>query len=201
MFSVLEFNIMFRPSLISGLLGAATIAFLTQVPGAALAKDQYRVTAEKSYKTAKYEKKRGYKRGYHDGEYGHYHGALSRRAIRRILRHRGYHNFEFIDRRGDRYVAKAYDRRDRYVRVALDAYTGEIIRKRILYARGHDYHGGYLSVHKLRHRLAGQGFHSVHRIRMKRGHYYAHSYDRYGSPVLLTINAHNGRVLACDPIY
>ena len=193
---------MFRSSLIPGLLSAAVVVFMASAPSAAMAKDQYRVTAEKAYKTAKYENKRYSKKGYRDGGYyDEYHGALSRRVIRRILRHRGYHSFDFIERRGDRYVSKAYDWRDRYVRVVVDAYSGEIIRKKFLYAGNRGYHGGYLSVYKLKHRLSGQGFHRVHRIRMKRGHYYAHSYDKYGSPVLLTINAYNGKVLACDPIY
>ncbi len=196
---------MFRSSLIPGLLSAAVIALMTASPSAAIAKDQYSVTTQKAYKTVKYENKGYSKKGYRGGGYhdGH-HGALPRRVIRRILRHRGYHSFDFIERRGDRFVSKAYDWRDRYVRVVVDAYSGEIIRKKFVYAGRHGrhgYHDNYLSVYQLRHRLSDQGFHRVHRIRMQRGQYYAHSYDKYGSPILLTINAYNGKVLACDPIY
>lgn len=149
---------------------------------------------------------------YHDTHRGHHHYAkgggyyhherLSRRAIRRILRHRGYHGIDFIDRRGDRYVAKGYDRRGRYVRVALNAYTGELLRKRVIHAGGHyGYHDHVLSVHKLKRRLSRQGFYDVHRIRLRNGYYYARSYDNHGHPVRLRIDARNGHVLSCDPIY
>ncbi len=150
---------------------------------------------------AEYGERRRHRDGYGSRHHSYHDGHLPRRVIRRILRHRGFYGIEFIDRRGDRYVARAYDRRGRYVRVAFDAYSGELIRKKYLSAGGYGHHNDYLSVRQLRHRLAHQGFHRVHRVRMRHGHYYAHSYDKYGSPIRLTVNAYNGHVIACDPIY
>lgn len=58
------------------------------------------------------------------------HRALSRKQIRRSLRHRGFHDFRRVERRGNRYVVVAENRRGRLLRLRVNAYTGEIERRR-----------------------------------------------------------------------
>ena len=148
-----------------------------------------------------YKKAGGYRKG--DGYYGYYEEPLSRRQIRRIVRHHGFHGIEYIKYRPNRIIVGAHNRRGRLVKLAFHPYSGELLWKRRVSAGYHGYgrHDDYLSIRRLKYRLADQGFHHVSGIRMKRGYYFARSYDRHGSPVLLKVNAYNGRVLSCDPIY
>ena len=149
-----------------------------------------------SYKNA-----HGYGKG--DGHYGYHHEPLSRRQIRRIVRHHGFHGIEYIKYHPNRILVGAHNRRGRLMTLAFHPYSGELLWKRRAYAGYHGYghHDSYLSTRKLKYRLADQGFHRVSKIRMKRGYYYARSYDHHGSPVMLKVNAYNGRVLSCDRIY
>lgn len=58
------------------------------------------------------------------------HRALSRKQVRRSLRHRGFHDFRRVERRGHRYIVVAENRRGRLLRLRVNAYTGEIERRR-----------------------------------------------------------------------
>ncbi|MFK8034491.1 MAG: hypothetical protein AB8B94_10140 [Hyphomicrobiales bacterium] len=60
------------------------------------------------------------------------HRALSRKQVRRSLRHRGFHDFRRVERRGNRFVVVAENRRGRLIRLRVNAYTGEIERRRRL---------------------------------------------------------------------
>lgn len=60
------------------------------------------------------------------------HRAMSRKQIRKHLRHRGFRNFRKIKRRGGDYIVVAKARRGQLVRLRVDAYTGHIERRRRL---------------------------------------------------------------------
>ncbi|MBL4646127.1 MAG: hypothetical protein JKY99_06695 [Rhizobiales bacterium] len=60
------------------------------------------------------------------------HEVMSRRQIRRALRHRGFHDFHKIKRKGNRYVVVAENRRGRLLRLKIDAYSGQILRRKVI---------------------------------------------------------------------
>lgn len=57
------------------------------------------------------------------------HRAMSRKQIRKHLRHRGFRNFRKIKRRGGDYIVVAKARRGQFVRLRVNAYTGRIERR------------------------------------------------------------------------
>jgi len=68
---------------------------------------------------------RGYGYGW-DGHHGH-HKALSAKEVRRILRHRGYRDISYLDRRGSIYQVRARDYRGRRVGLVVSARNGAIL--------------------------------------------------------------------------
>jgi hypothetical protein len=67
---------------------------------------------------------RGY--GWDDHRKGH-HKALSASEVRRILRHRGYRDISYLDRRGSIYQVRARDYRGRRVGLVVSARNGAIL--------------------------------------------------------------------------
>jgi hypothetical protein len=68
---------------------------------------------------------RGYGYGW-DGHHGH-HKTLSASEVRRILRHRGYRDISYLDRRGSIYQVRARDYRGRRVGLVVSARNGAIL--------------------------------------------------------------------------
>lgn len=66
--------------------------------------------------------------GFDGPSYSHYYGKLSPWEVRRILRHRGYHDIDFVDRHGRIYKLTATRHGDDYF-IVVDAYSGEIIHR------------------------------------------------------------------------
>ncbi len=60
------------------------------------------------------------------------HHALTRKQIRRSLRQRGFRDFHKIKRKGSRYVVVAENRRGRLLRLRVDAYSGQILRRKVI---------------------------------------------------------------------
>lgn len=58
------------------------------------------------------------------------HRAMTRKQIRKHLRHRGFRSFHKIHRRGGDYVVVAKARRGQLVRLRVNAYTGRIERRK-----------------------------------------------------------------------
>ncbi len=63
-------------------------------------------------------------KGYH---HGHKHHTLSAKEVRRILRHRGYRDISYLDRRGTIYQVRARDYRGRRVGLVVSARNGAIL--------------------------------------------------------------------------
>ena len=57
----------------------------------------------------------------------YHHYTLSPQQVRRILRHEGFRQIRYVDRRGSIYRAYAENRRGRDVRVTVSARTGQIL--------------------------------------------------------------------------
>ncbi|MCV6576011.1 MAG: hypothetical protein OIF58_09775 [Cohaesibacter sp.] len=74
---------------------------------------------------------------------------LRPRRIARIIRHHGFYDIHDMKIKGRFYKAKAYDHRDRLVRLKINAFNGKIIKKHIVkrarpipyehYGWNHDY--------------------------------------------------------------
>lgn len=58
------------------------------------------------------------------------HRAMTRKQIRKHLRHRGFRDFRKINRRGGDYIVVAEARRGQLVRLRVNAYTGRIERRK-----------------------------------------------------------------------
>lgn len=58
-----------------------------------------------------------------------------------------------------------------------------------------------LTEFQVRRTLRIHGFHNVHDIQLGRGAYHARARDSYGRPVVLTVGAHDGRVLNVRPAW
>jgi hypothetical protein len=69
---------------------------------------------------------RSHDRDWRDHEWRH-HDYLSTREVRRILRHRGFHEVRFVDSSGSIYRAYAEDYRGRDVLVTVSARSGAIL--------------------------------------------------------------------------
>ncbi len=66
-------------------------------------------------------------RGYGWGDHRGHHKALSAKEVRRILRHRGYRDISYLDRRGSIYQVRARDYRGRRVGLVVSARNGAIL--------------------------------------------------------------------------
>lgn len=67
-------------------------------------------------------------RGYDwDDHRGGHHKTLSASEVRRILRHRGYRDISYLDRRGSIYQVRARDHRGRRVGLVVSARNGAIL--------------------------------------------------------------------------
>ncbi|HAT87931.1 hypothetical protein [Cohaesibacter gelatinilyticus] len=78
----------------------------------------------------RYEKPRKYKKQ-----------KIRPRRIARIIRNHGFYDVHGMKIKGKFYKAKAYDRRNRLVRLKVNAYNGRIVKKRIIQrARPIPYH-------------------------------------------------------------
>lgn len=69
-------------------------------------------------------------RGHRFQQQRHVNRTLSRKQIRRTLRNRGFHDFRRVEKRGHRYIVVAENRRGRLIRLRVNAYTGNIERRR-----------------------------------------------------------------------
>ena len=69
---------------------------------------------------------RGYGYGWDDHRGGH-HKTLSASEVRRVLRHRGYRDIIYLDRRGSIYQVRARDYRGRRVGLVVSARNGAIL--------------------------------------------------------------------------
>ncbi|MDD7911849.1 MULTISPECIES: hypothetical protein [Pseudovibrio] len=56
---------------------------------------------------------------------------MSRKEVRRSLRHKGFRKIEFVRDRGDRYVFFARNHHRQKVRLVVSAYHGEILRYKV----------------------------------------------------------------------
>lgn len=80
---------------------------------------------------------------YHSGGHGHGHwdrgyGHLTPWQVRRKLRHRGFTNMQFFDRRAPVYKLRATGRRGNRVMLVVSSRTGRIIERRRIDRRRHD---------------------------------------------------------------
>lgn len=96
--------------------------------------------------TAEIEHRVGHRHGRHHGRWdgrgpGRW-GRMGPRQIRRSLRHQGFHRIRIIDARGPVYVVKARGWRGRKVRLVVDAFNGQIIRRHVI-GRHYQYQWGY----------------------------------------------------------
>lgn len=58
-----------------------------------------------------------------------------------------------------------------------------------------------LTEYQVRRTLRIHGFHNVHDIQLGRGVYHARASDNWGRPIVLTVGAHDGRVLNVRPAW
>jgi len=134
--------------------------------------------------------------------------VLNQRQIRRSLRHRGFRGITIVrfNPRRTIYVVKAYDRRDRYVRLRVDGYDGSIIDRHFLrgkhgkrYGKGH--HQGRWAQFNQRARacLRPLGFRNIHIVDKRRGPIaLAEARNRRGRLVEVELNLRTCRILDID---
>jgi len=79
--------------------------------------------------------------------------------------------------------------------MADDRYDHRGSRYEQRYAPPVAYRHGILSERQVAWRLRHQGYHRVHDVDLRRGHYTARARDGYGRPVFLVVSARSGAVL------
>lgn len=128
--------------MIKGILAAAALFGALTVPMAAQAQD-YRFEGGRGG----YEDGRGYNgprgNGYRDNR--HRRHALSPRELYRAIRSQGYRDIDIIRDRRDVKIARASARGREFILV-VDAYSGEILRRRVVdngWRRDRGWHGGW----------------------------------------------------------
>lgn len=85
--------------------------------------DSVRFSVEVGRPLVVHDDHRGYGWDHHHG----HHKALSAKEVRRILRHRGYRDISYLDRRGSIYQVRARDYRGRRVGLVVSARNGAIL--------------------------------------------------------------------------
>jgi hypothetical protein len=63
-----------------------------------------------------------------DGGHGWHNQRLAPREVRRVLRHKGYHRIDFVDRRGSTYEVTAR-RNGRTFYMVVSAWSGDILSR------------------------------------------------------------------------
>jgi hypothetical protein len=83
-------------------------------------------SVEVGHPTAVHDDRHGSGYGW-NGHHGGQHYTLSAQEVRRILRHRGYRDISYLDRRGTIYQVHARDYRGRRVGLVVSARNGAIL--------------------------------------------------------------------------
>jgi hypothetical protein len=122
----LEANMFSKKTIAAGIVALGALA--ASAPANA---DSLRFSVEVGRPIVVHDDQRGYgshdHRGYGWDDHRSHQKALSASEVRRILRHRGYRDISYLDRRGSIYQVRARDYRGRRVGLVVSARNGAIL--------------------------------------------------------------------------